>query len=227
VAPDLPGVLTQVLEIVWIDVILSGDNAIVIGLACRNLPERQRRLGIALGTGAAMLLRLLLTAVIIEVLQLPFVRLVGGLLLIWIAIKLALQQQSEKNMSLAESVFAVIRIIVIADAVMSLDNMLAIAAAAKGSILLVLFGLALSVPLIIFGATLLSGLFGRFPGLIWAGVALIGYIGGELIGAERLVAAYPLAHAAYWEVACGTAGLLIAVGLAWPLRSHATKREAR
>lgn len=226
VAPDLPGLLTQVLEIVWIDVVLSGDNAVVIGLACRNLPERQRLTGIALGTGAAVLLRLLLTAVIVDVLQLPFVRLVGGLLLIWIAIKLA-RQQNEKNVSPAESVFAVIRIIVIADAVMSLDNVLAIAAAAKGSLLLVLFGLALSVPLIIFGATLLSGLFARFPALIWAGVALLGYIGGELIGAERVIAVYPMAHAAYWGALCGTAGLLIALGLAWALRGDAPKRETR
>jgi YjbE family integral membrane protein len=225
VAPDLSGLLTQVAEIVWIDIVLSGDNAVVIGLACRNLPERQRRLGIALGTGAAVVLRLLLTVVIVEVLQLPFVRLVGGLLLIWIAVKLALEQRGEKDVSPAQSVFAVIRIIVIADAVMSLDNIIAIAAAAKGSILLVAFGLALSVPLIIFGATLLSGLFTRFSALIWAGVALLGYVGGELIGAERLIAAYPWTHATYWGAACGLAGLVIAVGLAWALRASATKRR--
>lgn len=226
-APDLPSLLTQVLEIVWIDIVLSGDNAVVIGLACRNLPTRQRRLGIALGTGAAVLLRLLLTVVIVEVLQLPFVRLVGGLLLIWIAIKLALQQHDDKDVSPAESVFAVIRIIVIADAVMSLDNVMAIAAAAKGSILLVAFGLALSVPLIVFGATLLLALFTRFPALIWAGVALLGYIGGELIGAEPLFVDYPLAHRVYFEPACGVAGLVAAVGLAWALRGARAKAKSR
>lgn len=225
-APDLPGLLTQVLEIVWIDIVLSGDNAIVIGLACRNLPTRQRRLGIALGTGAAVLLRLLLTVVIVEVLQLPFVRLVGGLLLIWIAIKLALQQHDDKDVSPAELVFAVIRIIVIADAVMSLDNVMAIAAAAKGSILLVAFGLALSIPLIVFGATLLLALFTRFPALIWAGVALLGYIGGELIGAEPLFVKYPLAQRVYFEPACGVAGLLIAVGLASALRGARAKAKS-
>ena len=224
---ELPGLLTPILQIVWIDIVLSGDNAVVIGLACRNLPERQRRLGIALGTGAAVFLRLLLTIVIVEVLQLPFVRLVGGLLLIWIAIKLALEDHAEKDVAPAESIFAVVRIIVIADAVMSLDNVMAIAAAAKGSILLVAFGLALSVPLIIFGATLLLGLFSRFPALVWAGAALLGYIGGELIGAERLLDRFPVTHWPLWDEACGAAGVVIAVGFAWILRRFASSEKSR
>ena len=120
-----------------------------------------------------------------------------------------------------------VRIIVIADAVMSLDNVMAIAAAAKGSILLVAFGLALSVPLIIFGATLLLGLFLRFPALVWAGAALLGYIGGELIGAERLFDPYPLTHLAHWDFVCGAAGIVIAVGLASILQRFASSEKSR
>ncbi|MGO9134011.1 MAG: TerC family protein [Methylovirgula sp.] len=223
---DLPALLTPVLQIIWIDIVLSGDNAIVIGLACRNLPEKQRLLGIGLGTGAAVILRALLTIVVVELLQLPLVRLVGGLLLLWIAIKLVLEQNHEKDVAPAESIFAVIRIIVIADAVMSLDNVMAIAAAAKGSILLVLFGLGLSVPLIIFGSTLLLGLFSRFPILVWAGAALLGYVGGELIADERLLDPVAFAHSEYFELGCGAAGVIIVVGIAWLLRHFAQSGKA-
>lgn len=215
---DISALLQPILQIIWIDIILSGDNAVVIGLACRSLPERQRRLGIALGTGAAVLLRALLTIVVVEVLLLPLVRLVGGLLLFWIAIKLAIEDQDQKELDPAESVFAAVRIIVVADAVMSLDNVMAIAAAAKGSILLVAFGLALSVPLIIFGSTLLLGLFSRFPMLVWAGAALLGYVGGQLIGSEHLLASIPLAGSAHWETGCGAAGVIIVLGMAFALR---------
>lgn len=188
---------------------LSGDNAVVIGLARRTLPERQRHLGIVLGTDDTVVLRILLTIVVVEILLLSYVRLIGGLLLFWIAIKLALQEHGKKTVAPAESIFAAVRIIVIADTIMSLDNVMAIAAAAKGSVLLVAFGLGLSVPFIIFGATLLLTLFSRHPALIWAGAALLGCIGGELIGSEPLFTAFPLTHSAHWEAGCGVAGLLI------------------
>jgi YjbE family integral membrane protein len=191
---------------------------VVIGLACRSLPERQRRLGIVLGAGAAVVLRALLTIVVVEVLLFPLVRLVGGLLLFWIAIKLAIEDHDEKEINPAESVFAAVRIIVVADAIMSLDNVMGIAAAAKGSISLVAFGLALSVPLIIFGSTLLLGLFSRFPVLVWAGAALLGYVAGQLIGSERLLASFPLAGSAHWDTACGAAGVIIVLAMAFTLR---------
>ena len=218
---DIPALLSPVLQIIWIDIVLSGDNAVVIGLACRSLQPKQRRLGIVLGTGAAVILRALLTIVVVEVLALPMVRLIGGLFLFWIAIKLALEDHGKKEIDTAESVFAAVQIIVIADLVMSLDNVMAIAAAANGSILLVVFGLALSVPLIIFGSTLLLTLFTRFPLLVWAGAALLGYVGGQLIGSERLLAAYPVAQWPYWEKLCGGLSVIIVLVIAYALRHFA------
>jgi YjbE family integral membrane protein len=206
--------MAPVLQIIWIDIVLSGDNAVVIGLACRALPERQRMLGTALGTGAAVLLRVLLTIVVVEVLHLSYVRLVGGILLFWIAIRLALQESDETSVKPAGSIFAAVRIIVVADTIMSLDNVMAIAAAAKGSILLVAFGLALSVPFIIFGATLFLAVFSRYPALIWAGAALLGYIGGELISSDPLFAAIPLAQLPHWEPLCGTFGVTLVLAIA-------------
>src|ERR1039458_5889049 len=181
------------LEIIWIDLILSGDNAIVIALACRALPARQRTYGIALVSGAAVALRIIFTFIFVEILALPFVRLAGGLLLLWIAIKLAVEGEGEEKLAPAKSIWAAIRTIVVADALMSLDNVVAVAAAAKGSLLLVAFGTLLTVPLIIFGSTLLINLFARYPILVWAGAALLGFIGGQLIGNEPFVADLPIA----------------------------------
>lgn len=215
---DIQSVLGPILQIIWIDIVLSGDNAVVIGLACRSLPERQRTLGLVLGTSAAVILRILLTIVIVEVLELSFVRLAGGLLLLWIAVKLAIEDEDKKEVGSADTVFAAVRIIVVADLIMSLDNVMAIAAAAKGSILLVVFGLALSVPLIIFGSTLLMGLFSRFPFFVWAGAGLLGYVAGELIASERLFQSYPVTHAPLWEPACGVAGVIVVLAIALALR---------
>lgn len=215
---DIQSALGPILQIIWINVVLSGDNAVVIGLACRALPERQRSLGLVFGTGTAIVLRVLLTIVVVKLLGLSLVRLIGGLLLIWIAIRLAMEEHGKKDIGSSGSVFAAIRIVVVADAVMSLDNVMAIAAAAKGSILLVIFGLALSVPLIIFGSTLLIGLFSRFPSLVWTGAGLLGYVAGELIAAEPLFQAYPMTHAAYFEPACGVAGMVTVLVSAFVLR---------
>jgi len=216
---DLSSFVIPVLEIIWIDVILSGDNAIVIALACASLPPEQRSRGVILGSGAAIGLRAAFTLVFVRLLTLPFVKLIGGLLLLWIAVKLARDERRRSPMSPAASVFAAVRLIVIADAVMSLDNIVAIAAAAKGSLLLVCFGLALSVPLIIFGSRLLTGLFARFPVLVWAGAALLGFIGGELIGREIMAAPPPIGNlslvqepyfAAICEVCCAVLVTILA-----------------
>ena len=151
----MPAAWLPLLEIIWIDLLLSGDNAVVIALACRSLPKRQRMLGITLGSGVAIALRVVFTLLVVELLGLPFVKIVGGILLFWIAIQLASEDEPQKKpVREAASLWSAIRIIVVADAIMSLDNMMAIAAAAKGSKLLILFGLALSIPLIIFGSAL-------------------------------------------------------------------------
>lgn len=216
---DLAKFVVPILEIIWIDVVLSGDNAIVIALVCANLPAQQRSRGVIFGTTAAIGLRVIFTLVVVRLLALPLIKLVGGLLLLWIATKLAREERRRTPMSPAASVLDAVRAIVVADAIMSLDNIVAIAAAAKGSVLLVVFGLALSVPLIVFGSTLLIGLFARFPLLVLAGAALIGFIGGELIGREAIAAPAPIGSATivqqpYFAVVCGFCGAALVLILA-------------
>jgi YjbE family integral membrane protein len=177
----------QALKIIWINILLSGDNAIVIALACRALPPRQRFWGIILGAGAAVLLRIFFTVILQYVLELPWLKLVGGILLLWIAIKLLIQDEAdEASIDSADNLWGAVRTVAIADIVMSLDNVLAIAAAAKGNTALIVFGLAFSIPLIVAGATLIMALLTRFPVLVWAGAALLGWIAGELIVGDRI-----------------------------------------
>ncbi|MBN9062932.1 MAG: hypothetical protein BGP06_17310 [Rhizobiales bacterium 65-9] len=174
--------LVSILQIVWIDLLLSGDNAVVIALACRNLPAHQRRLGILLGTGAAIGLRILFAAIIIYLLQVPLLKLVGGLLLLWIAVKLiAGEDDAHGDIAASDSLWSAVRTIAIADAVMSLDNVLAVSAAAHGNLWLFIFGIVLSIPLIVFGSAVVLNLLTRFPILVWAGAALLGWIAGQMI----------------------------------------------
>jgi YjbE family integral membrane protein len=177
----------QALKIIWINILLSGDNAIVIALACRALPPRQRFWGIILGAGAAVLLRVFFTVILQYVLELPWLKLVGGILLLWIAIKLLTQDEAdETDIHGSDNLWGAVRTVAIADVVMSLDNVLAIAAAAKGNTALIIFGLAISIPLIVAGATLVMALLTRYPVLVWAGAALLGWIAGELIVDDRI-----------------------------------------
>jgi YjbE family integral membrane protein len=206
------------LEIVWIDILLSGDNAIVIALACRSLPEAQRIAGIILGSFAAIALRVAFTAGVVELLGLPLIKIAGGGLLFWIAIKLACTQEPKKEIPAANHLWSAIRIIVLADAVMSLDNMLAVAAAAKGSILLILFGLALSIPLLISGSSILLSLIARFPIFVWAGAALLGFIAGEMIGSDPALAAWLLARVPSSGTWDGPLGAAFTLAVAWLLR---------
>jgi len=214
--PEMASMMLQVLQIIWIDVLLSGDNAVVIALACRRLPDDQRRLGIFLGTLAAVALRILFAFVIIELMAIPYLKLISGVLLLWIAVKLVSDQESEHDVTAAASLFAAVRTIAIADGVMSLDNVIAIAAAAKGEILLIIFGLLLSIPLIIFGSALVLGLLLRFPILVWAGAALLGWIAGELIGDDPRVAAltHPrFSELEHWWAPAGMLFVLVIAGL--------------
>ena len=172
----------QIIKIIWINILLSGDNAVVIALACRGLPRRQRIWGIILGAGAAVVLRIVFTVGLQFVLELPWLRLVGGILLLYIAVKLLIQEEArEDSVESAENLWDAVKTVAIADIVMSLDNVLAIAAAAKGHPWLIGFGLAVSIPLIVAGATLIMALLSRFPILVWAGAALLGWIAGELL----------------------------------------------
>jgi YjbE family integral membrane protein len=188
-----------ILQIVWIDLLLSGDNAIVIALACRNLPEKQRKVGMLLGAGAAIGLRIIFALMITFLLGVPFLKIIGGLLLLWIGIKLAQgEDDAHEDVEASEQLWGAVRTIAIADAVMSLDNVLAISAASHGNVWLFIFGLLLSIPLIIFGAQLITSIIERFPIFIWLGAALLGYIAGEMFVTDPIVIDWLKANAPQW-----------------------------
>lgn len=177
----------SVLQIIWIDLLLSGDNAVVIALACRSLPKAQRKWGILLGAGAAVVLRIIFALAVSLLLGVPLLKVVGGLLLLWIAVKLTTGDDGDAHeVQAADTLFKAVRTIAIADAVMSLDNVVAVAAAARGHAELFVFGLLLTIPLIVFGAQILLNLLQRFPLLIWAGAALLGWIAGEMLVGDVL-----------------------------------------
>lgn len=169
-------------QIMLVNLILSGDNAVVIALACRSLPKAQRHWGIILGALVAVLMRIGFTIGVASLLSTPWLKVIGSVLLFWIAIKLlAEDSDGEKDIKDSSNIWGAVQTIAVADLVMSLDNVLAIAAAAKGNWGLIIFGLAVSVPLIVFGATLVMWLLTRMPILVWAGAALLGWIAGELM----------------------------------------------
>ncbi|NBY72067.1 MAG: TerC family protein [Betaproteobacteria bacterium] len=173
------------MKIIWINIILSGDNAVVIALAARSLPEHQQKKAILFGSGAAVVLRIVLTLVAAMLLQLPYLQVVGGLLLLYIGVQLLSEEDDGEGESKeAGGLMAAIRTILIADLVMSLDNVIAVAAAAKGNEVLLLLGLAISIPLVIFGSTLMIKLMERFPIIVVLGAALIGWVGGETIASD-------------------------------------------
>ena len=169
-----------VLQIIWIDLVLSGDNAVVIALACRDLPAKQKRMGMVLGAGVAIGLRILFALIVTQLMALPFLKIVGALLLFWIASKMFVEEEDEKDIPASDKLWQAVKTIAIADAAMSLDNVLALAAVARGDVGLLVFGLVVSIPLIIAGATLVMAMIARFPILVWAGSALLGWISGEM-----------------------------------------------
>ncbi|WP_375783420.1 TerC family protein [Bradyrhizobium sp. Pha-3] len=175
-------------KIIWINVLLSGDNALVIAMACRGLAPRQRLWGMILGAAAAVLLRVIFTGIVASLMALPYLKLVGGLALIVIAAKLLVpEQEDEDSVNTASHLWAAVQIVVVADIVMSLDNVIAVAAAANGSVPLLVLGLAISVPLIVAGAALIMALLTKLPVLVWAGAALLGWIAGDVIATDPAV----------------------------------------
>jgi len=216
------------LEIIVINILLSGDNAVVIALACRNLPPTQRRWGIFWGAIGAILLRIVLTFFAVSLLKLSWLKIIGGVLLVWIGIKLIAEEDGEggSEVKASDRLFAAVRTVIIADVVMSIDNVLGVAAAAKGSLLLLVFGLVVSVPLVIGGAQLIMRLIERFPILIVAGGGLLGYVAGELIVEDSAIVDWVHAHASWLSWAAPTGGVVVVVGVAkwlqaWRQR-HAT-----
>ncbi len=232
--PDWAGLGPMLLQIIIINIILSGDNAVVIALACRSLPPKQRKWGILLGALVAVVMRIVFTIGVTSLMNMPWLKVGGSLLLFWIAIKLLVEQGDGTEVAESTSIWGAVRTVAIADLVMSLDNVLAIAAAAKGNWALIIFGLVISVPLIVFGATLVMWLLTKFPILVWAGAALLGWIAGEMIIQDQGVLPFvkPLAD---WlgvtlhtlELVDAAIGAIFVVGMGWLLRRMHQKDEPR
>lgn len=229
-----PAFWVAVGQIIWINILLSGDNAVVIALACRSLPPKQRFWGILLGAGAAVVLRILFTIVIAQIMAMPFLKLVGGLLLLYIAVKLIIpgEEHGEGSVKSSDTLWRAVWIVTLADIVISLDNVIAIAAAAETAATrvdlanalmikttLIIFGLATSVPLIIAGSALLMALLTRFPVLVWAGAALLGWIAGEIIVKDAAVTSYlGEAFVDRIHLLSAAAGAALVVALGWIIR---------
>ena len=214
------------MKIIWINIILSGDNAVVIALAARSLPPEQQKKAVFFGSAAAVVLRIFLTVVAVKLLALPYLQVVGGLLLLWIGVQLLSDEEEGEGHSKEHgSLMAAVRTILIADLVMSLDNVIAVAAAAKGSTTLLVAGLAISIPLVIFGSTLMIKLMERYPFIVTLGAALIGWVGGETmvsdVALKDVLAANPWLH--YVAAAAGAA---LVVGLGRALQSRSGKAHA-
>jgi YjbE family integral membrane protein len=221
-----PGFWIAVLQIIWIDVLLSGDNAVVIALACRKLPPRQRIWGVVLGTVVAITLRIIFAGLVTTLMKMAYLKLVGGALLLWIAVKVLGPEENGKGNAVepVDTLWRAIRIVAIADLVMSLDNVIAIAAVAERfeapqSYALLMFGLAVSIPLIMAGAALVMAVLERFPVVVWAGAALIGWIAGEIIAKDPLFTANldPEAAHTVWMIGA-TLGAAFVVGMGLVLR---------
>ena len=232
-------------KIIWINVLLSGDNALVIAMACRGLDPKLRLWGMIFGAGAAVLLRIIFTFIVVTLMALPYLKLVGGLALLWIAAKLLVpeHEDEEGGVDAAAHLWAAVRIVAIADIVMSLDNVIAVAAAANGSVPLLVLGLAISIPLIVAGAALIMALLTRLPILVWLGAALLGWIAGDVIATDpaiepklsalfsgpvgtkldSILAAINIAHGHSSEFVLAVLGIIIVlvIGGAWRKRALA------
>jgi len=220
-----------VLQIVLIDILLGGDNAVVIGLACRNLPAPQRVRGVLWGTAGAIGLRVALTGFAVELLHVPLLKLVGGLLLLWIGVKLMIPAAANDEISIKSSgrLIDAIKTIIIADALMSLDNVIAIAAAAQAGapehrMILVIFGLLVSIPLVVWGSQIVLRLLDRFPIIITLGGALLGWISGGLVIHDPLIRHWPLLQTPLAGYGASVIGALFVVGVGYWLKRRKERR---
>jgi YjbE family integral membrane protein len=212
-------------KIIGVNIILSGDNAVVIALAARSLPQKQQKQAVIWGSAAAIIMRVVLTLFAVALLQLHWLKLIGSLLLFWIGIKLLIPEDGDENIQASDQLLAAIKTILIADLVMSLDNVIAVAAAAGGSLTLLILGLAISIPLVIFGATLLLKLMERFPVIITIGAALIGWVAGEMLVADMALEGWltglgvlyvngrPMVAGFSLEILAGLVGIVIVVAV--------------
>jgi YjbE family integral membrane protein len=218
-------------KIIGVNIILSGDNAVVIALAARSLPQKQQKQAIFWGAGAAIVLRIALTLFAVALLTLPWLKLVGGLLLFWIGVKLLIPEDEGPDIKAHEHLMSAIKTILIADLVMSLDNVIAVAAAAEqgpaeGKIILLVLGLGLSIPIVIFGSTLLLVVMERYPIIITIGAALLGWIAGEMAVTDPAVAESVKANAAWlhdWKMAAIAGAALVVAAGKWLAARHDTE----
>jgi YjbE family integral membrane protein len=212
---DSPQFWVAVLQIIAIDIVLGGDNAVVIALACRRLPEQQRKLGIFWGVFGAIALRVVLIFFALNLLAMPYLKIVGAALLVWIGVKL-LQPEPEGSheVDASTTLIGAIKTIIVADAVMSLDNVIAIAGAAKDDIGLVIFGLVISVPIIVWGSQFVMKVMDRYPVTIAVGAGLLGWIAGDMAVTDVVTKEWVSVHAAYlyWVAPVAVALLVVAVG---------------
>jgi YjbE family integral membrane protein len=217
------------LEIIGVNIVLSGDNAVVIALAARSLPQRQQRAAIVIGSGAAIVLRVILTTVAARVLALPYLKLVGALLLLWIGIQLMMPGDEDDGSAAqaAGHLMAAVRTILVADLVMSLDNVIAVAAAAHGDLVLLILGLAISIPLIMFGSTAILKLMDRFPVVIKLGAGLLGYVAGEMLLSEPVLDPYDQSTIVHALIPWVGAALVIAIGTWLAAKIEATRRRQK
>jgi len=214
-----PAFWVAVGQIILIDILLGGDNAVVIALACRGLPQKQRKLGIIYGTAGAIVLRVILIAFALALLAIPYLKLVGGLLLVWIGVKLLMPQDDHddhSNIASSDKLWGAVKTVIVADLVMSVDNVLAIAGAAESAgqhqLPLVIFGLIVSIPIIVAGSQLVLKLMDRFPLIITLGAMLLGWIAGQMIFTDPGVKAH-LPDAKVWEYAAAATGALLVLVL--------------
>ncbi|PPD46153.1 MAG: tellurium resistance protein TerC [Methylocystis sp.] len=218
----------EVLEIIWINILLSGDNAILIALACRGLPVKQRRWGVFFGALGGVVLRVVFTLLVVQMMSIPYLKAVGAVLLLLVAVKLLIDESEHSDVKAKPDLMGAVISIIMADAVMSLDNVLAIAAAAHGSTYLIVFGLALSVPIVMFGAGFLLKVLERFPALVWFGAGLLGWVAGEMAAtdpalAERL---HGVDHSSL-ERWMSIAGAVFVLAIAFAVQVYRQWREDR
>lgn len=213
-----PAFWVAVGQIILIDILLGGDNAVVIALACRGLPPKQRKMGIIYGTAGAIVLRVILIAFALALLSIPYLKLVGGLLLIWIGVKLLMPQDDDDhgNIQSSDKLWGAVKTVIVADLVMSVDNVLAIAGAAESAgqhqLFLVIFGLIVSIPIIVAGSQIVLKLMDRFPIIIVLGGMLLGWIAGQMMYTDPGVKPY-LPDSKTWEYAAAIAGALLVLAI--------------
>lgn len=224
--------ILALVQIIWVNILLSGDNAVVIALAARALPVEQQKKAIVIGSAAAIVMRIVLTLLAAQLLTLPWLKLIGAILLIYIGVTLLLPESEDAKGNVTKStLLTAIRTILVADLVMSIDNVVAVAAAAMGNNVLLILGLAISIPMVIFGSTMLLKVIERFPVIVWLGAALLGWIAGELfvndpaVHPDAIESSIGLSHHSV-EILCGIVGALIVLAIGKLMLSRRSNAEA-